>query len=75
MEISTCLMAFHVAQVKHVIFLHRLILYTAAPSAYVNPRPKWFVLSAMSVLSHVVSCGSILKISEKINEKQYYQKN
>ena len=32
-------MAFHVAQVKYVIFLHRLILHTAAPSAYVNPRP------------------------------------
>ena len=39
MESNTCLMTFHVAQLNYVIFLHCLILRTAAAQAYVSPRP------------------------------------
>ena len=35
-------MAFHVAQVKCVIFLHRLIKHTAAEHTDVSPRLSWF---------------------------------
>ena len=35
---NTSFMAFHVAQVKHVDFLHRLIYHSAAAHAYISPR-------------------------------------
>ena len=47
-------MAFHVAQVKYVNFLDRLIWHTAAVHAHVSPRPSWFILSTMSALGQVV---------------------
>ena len=46
-------MDFHVAEVKYVTFLHRLIQHTAAVHAYVSSRPSCFILGAMSVLGHV----------------------
>ena len=38
MESNTCFMAFHVAQMKYVNFLHRLILHTANAHAHVSPQ-------------------------------------
>ena len=39
MKTSTCFMAFHVAQVKYMAFVHILIKHTAAALGYVSPRP------------------------------------
>lgn len=47
-------MAFHMEQVNYVDFLHPLIDHSAAVHSFVSPRLSWFILSAMSSLSHVV---------------------
>ena len=47
-------MAFHVARVKYVHFLHRLIKHTTAAYAYVSPRSSWLILGTMPVLGHVI---------------------
>ena len=41
-------MTFHMAQVKYVNFLHRLIKVFAAAHVYVSPRQSRFILDAMS---------------------------
>ena len=51
---NTCFLAFHVAQMKYVIFLHRLIQQTGAVHAYVSPQPSWFILGATSTLGQVI---------------------
>ena len=43
-------MTFHVAQLKYVNFLDRLMWHTADMLAQVSPRPSWFILGAMSAL-------------------------
>ena len=54
MKSNTCSMTFHMAQVKYVNFLHRLIKVFAAAHAYVSPRQSRFILDAMSWFDHVV---------------------
>ena len=51
---NTCFMDFHVAQVKYVNFLHRLIYHTAAAHACASPQPSWFIIGTISTLSYLV---------------------
>ena len=53
MKSNMCFIPFHVAQVKYVILLHRLLQHTAAAHVYFSPRPSWFILGSMSALGHV----------------------
>ena len=56
-----CFTAYHGAQVKYVILLHRLLQYTAAAHAFVSSRPSWFILDVISDLNHMVLFGFISK--------------
>lgn len=62
-------MAFHMEQVNYVDFLHPLIDHSAAVHSYVSPQLSWFVLSAMSSLSHVVFIRFHFKKQNELKKK------
>ena len=54
-------MTFHLAQVKYVNFLDRLIWDTAAVYTHVSPQLSWLILGTMSPLGQVVFIWFLLK--------------
>ena len=66
-------MVFHLAQVKYVILLHRLLQYNSAAHAYISSRPSRFILGAMPALGDLVFIWFHF-IKRKERKKNYERK-